>query len=80
MNIDEEKRRSPSGHTPPTLRTLRVLASPSARSYNRRVSGFVPSALRPNPRYARTSDTRQTLCGSLKDKHNQDKTRKLWQF
>jgi len=32
-----------------------------ATSYNKRVSGFMPSALRPNPRFARTSDTHQTL-------------------
>ena len=32
-----------------------------ATSYNKRVSGFMPSALRPNPRFARTSDTRQPL-------------------
>ena len=31
------------------------------RSDNRRVSGFGTSTLRPNPRYARTSDTHQTL-------------------
>jgi len=41
--------------------TFGVLASPSARSYNRRVSGFGASHLRPNPRFARTSDTRRTL-------------------
>jgi len=28
---------------------------------NKRVSGFVPSALRPNPAYGWTSDTRWTL-------------------
>jgi hypothetical protein len=36
-------------------RSLRSLA------YNKRVSGFGASHLRPNPRFARTSDTRQTL-------------------
>jgi len=34
----------------------------SGTAYNKRVSGFVPSALRPNPRLsARPSDTRQPL-------------------
>jgi len=33
-----------------------------ATAYNKRVSGFVPSALHPNPRLsARISDTRQPL-------------------
>lgn len=32
-----------------------------ARSYNKRVSGFVPLALRPNSPFGRTSDTRRTL-------------------
>ena len=32
-----------------------------ATSHNKQVSSFVPSALRPNPRFARTSDTHQTL-------------------
>ncbi len=38
-----------------------ILALPSARSHNKRVSGYGASHLRPNPRFARTSDTRQTL-------------------
>ena len=32
-----------------------------AMAYNKRVFCFVPSALRPNPRFARTSDTRRAL-------------------
>ena len=40
--------------------TLRF-ASVLTHSDNKRVSGFGTSCLRPNPRYARTSDTRQPL-------------------
>jgi hypothetical protein len=38
------------------------LASPSTRSYNKRVSGYGATHLRPNPCFApQTSDTRQPL-------------------
>ena len=40
-------------------------------SHNNRVSGSVPSALRPNPRpSARTSDTRQPLCEIIDEMYN----------
>jgi len=38
-----------------------------ATADNKRVSGFGTSSLCPNPRYARTSYTRQPLAVSLKD-------------
>ena len=43
--------------------TFGFLASPTlwVRLPNKRVSSFGASHLRPNPRYARTSDTRQPL-------------------
>jgi len=43
-------------------RTSELSASVLTHSDNKRVSGFMPSALRPNPRLsARTSDIRKTL-------------------
>jgi len=42
--------------------TFGFLASPSARSYNMRVSGYGASHLRPNPSLSlMTSDTRQPI-------------------
>jgi len=57
----------------PFLHDLSPSTSALSDSDNRRVSSFVPSTLRPNPRFARTSDTRQTLgvigrCGLNKNK------------
>ena len=65
MNIHNIKHRART-HSPVIGLTLRnppdCLPSLSLGAHNRRVSGFTPSALHPNPHYARTSDTRQTLC------------------
>jgi len=41
--------------------TLRRFAPCPNRAHNKRVPGYGALHLRPNPRYARTSDTRQSL-------------------
>ena len=46
---------------PDSAKTFGFLASPLARSYNRHISGFVPSTLRPNSPFGRTSDMRRPL-------------------
>jgi len=50
------------------FRTLRSLQSlrPHWGATNKRVSGYGALHLRPNPRSARTSDTRWTLCTNNK--------------
>ncbi len=48
---------------PPTLANF--VGSVLSHSLNKRVSGFGASHLRPNPRFARTSDTRWPLYDML---------------
>ena len=63
LGIDENQRAHGTNNAGNSAETFGFLASHLARSYNKRVSGSAHCVrLDPNPRYARTSDTRQPLC------------------
>jgi len=61
----------------PFAHDLPPSASALSGSHNKRVSGYVPPALRPNPSLSlRTSDTRWTLYSIAGERHT--KTITIW--